>query len=112
MRDRVFFAHRNPDGQRAGDRARRAGYAFRSYGENLFRGHLYDTINEIRRGDHVETAYVWHTPDTLARLVVQSWLESPGHRTNMLSPAFDFGGVGIAIGPEHAVLATLNLSAR
>jgi uncharacterized protein YkwD len=112
MRDRVFFAHRNPDGLRAGDRARRAGYAFRSFGENLFRGHLYETINELRRGDLFETAYLWYAPDDLARTVVQSWLESPGHRDNMLSRAFDFGGVGVAAGPEHEVFVTLNLSAR
>lgn len=112
MRDRGFFAHHNLDGQRGGDRARRAGYGFRTFGENLFRGRLYDTVNHIRRGDHVTTAYLWHTPGDLAALVVAMWMESSGHRDNMLSPAFDFGGVGIAIGADHDVFVTLNLSAR
>lgn len=112
MRDRDFFAHRNPDGRYAGDRARAAGYAFRSFGENLFRGHLYDTVNHIRRGDVVTTDYLWYTPDELAELTVAMWMESPGHRTNLLSPDFDFGGVGIAAGPESEVYITLNLSRR
>ena len=112
MRDRDFLAHRNPDGHDGGDRARRAGYGFRTFGENLFRGRLYDTVNHIRSGDRTTTAYLWHTPDELAELVVAMWMESPGHRDNMLSPAFDFGGVGIAVGSESEVFITLNLSAR
>lgn len=110
MLRRDFFAHRNPDGRLAGDRARAAGYAFRSFGENLFRGHLYDTVNHIRRGDVVTTDYLWYTPDELAELTVAMWMESPGHRTNMLSPNFDFGGVGLAVGPNAEVFITLNLS--
>lgn len=112
MRDRGFVAHRNPDGHDGGDRARRAGYGFRAFGENLFRGRLYDTVNHIRRGDHTTTRYLWHTPDELAELVVSMWMESPGHRANMLSSAFDFGGVGIAVGSESETFITLNLSAR
>ncbi|MEM1041360.1 MAG: CAP domain-containing protein [Bacteroidota bacterium] len=111
MLDRAFFAHRDPDGLRAGDRARRARYAFQRLGENLFRGRLYDTVNTIRRGDHVQTVYLWHTPEDLAALVAESWMESPGHRANMLSSAYDFGGIGIATGPDFEVFVTLNLSA-
>lgn len=110
MLDRGFFDHRNPDGRYAGDRARAEGYAFRSFGENLFRGRLYDTVNHIRRGDEVTTDYLWYTPDELAELTVAMWVESPGHRTNMLSPDFDAGGVGIAVGPDAEVFVTLNLS--
>lgn len=110
MLTRDFFAHRNPDGRYAGDRARSADYAFRSFGENLFRGHLYDTVNHIRRGDVVTTDYLWYSPDELAALTVAMWMESPGHRTNMLSPDFDAGGVGIVVGREAEVFITLNLS--
>jgi len=110
MLTRDFFAHQNPDGRYAGDRARAAGYAFRSFGENLFRGHLYDTVNHIRRGDVVTTDYLWYSPDELAALTVAMWMESPGHRTNMLSPDFDAGGVGIIAGPDAEVFITLNLS--
>lgn len=112
MRARGFFAHQDPDGRRGGDRARAAGYPFRAFGENLYRGRLADTVTEIRQGGRTTVSVLWHTPDTLARHIVESWMESPGHRDNMLSPAFDFGGVGIALGPESEVIVTLNLSAH
>lgn len=112
MLERGFFAHHDPEGRRAGDRAHRAGYRFRQLGENLFRGRLYDTITTTRRGDYIRTSYLWFTPEDLAALVVESWMESPGHRENMLSPAYDFGGVGIVLGPEFEVFTTLNLSAH
>ncbi len=112
MLERGFFSHHDPEGRRADDRARSAGYRFHRFGENLFRGHLYDTITTTRHGDEVRTSYYWYTPEDLAALIVESWIESPGHRENMLSPAYDFGGIGIATGPEFDVLVTLNLSAR
>ena len=112
MQQRGFFAHRDPDGRRGGDRARAAGYRFHTFGENLYHGHLYDTITRSRIGDRLQTFVLWHTPETLAVLTVQSWLESPGHRENMLSSAFDWGGVGIAVGGNEEVFITLNLSAR
>lgn len=112
MRTRGFFAHMDPDGHRGGDRAQAANYPFRAFGENLYRGRLADTVTEIRQGGRSTFSTLWHTPDTLARLIVQSWMESPGHRDNMLSTVFDNGGVGIAVGPDDEVLVTLNLSAR
>lgn len=112
MQRRGFFAHSDPEGRRAGDRARQAGYAFRALGENLYRGRLYDTVTRSRVGDRTTTSSLWHTPDALAALVVQMWMESPGHRDNMLSASFDYGGVGVAVGAGDEVLITLNLSAR
>ena len=112
MRDRSFVAHRNPDGLRAGERARRAGYGYRELGENLFRGRLYDTISRIRRGDEEQVYYLWYAPDELADLVAVMWMESPSHRENMLAGRYDNGGVGIAVGADYEVFVTLNLSAR
>lgn len=109
MSARGFVAHRNPDGATPGERAAEAGYAFRSFGENLFRGHLYDTRSLSRRGSTSHVAYRWHTPDGLAALVASMWMDSPSHRENMLAD-YAYGGVGIALGPEGEVLVTLNLS--
>ncbi|HZW11148.1 MAG TPA: CAP domain-containing protein [Phycisphaerales bacterium] len=60
MSDRNFFDHENPDGDRAQQRADAAGYDG-SVGENIAAG--YDTVDEA----HV------------------AWLESVGHRRNVLS---------------------------
>lgn len=112
MRDRRFVAHRNPDGLTPGERALRADYGFRHFGENLFGGRLYESRALAREGNRTYVTYRWHTPEGLATLVASMWMESPGHRENMLAGNFDYGGVGIAIGPESEVFVTLNLSAR
>ena len=63
-----YFAHYGRDGATPGDRARRAGYAWRSVAENIARRQ--------------------HTVDE----VVQDWLESPGHCRQLLDPGFlEFG---------------------
>ncbi len=111
MLERGFFTHRDPDGLRAGERAHRAGYAFHHLGENLFQGRLYDTVSTYRRGGRTLTSYLWYRPDELAALAVAMWMESPGHRENMLSAAFDYGGVGFVTGPAFEVFITLHLSA-
>lgn len=111
MLDRGYVSHRTPEGVSPGRRAQRAGYAFQDFGENIFRGGLYDTVTHTRQGGRVQTRYVWHTPEALAALIGQMWMESPSHRENMLAEFFDFGGVGTVIGPDFEVLVTLNLSA-
>lgn len=112
MRDRRFVAHRNPEGLAPGERARMARYGFRRFGENLFGGRLYESRSLTRKGGRTYVAYRWHTPEGLAALVASMWMESPGHRENMLAGHFDYGGVGIAVGAEGEVLVTLNLSAH
>lgn len=111
MRDRDFIAHRNPDGLAPGGRASRAGYRFLEFGENLFRGRLYDILTRSGGDSQTRTFYRWHTPKALAELVAQLWLESPSHRENMLAGRYDHGGVGVVIGVDHYVSVTLNLSA-
>jgi uncharacterized protein YkwD len=36
-------------------------------------------------------------PERFAKTAVQGWLDSPGHRANILSPDFDRSGIGVAI---------------
>jgi uncharacterized protein YkwD len=36
-------------------------------------------------------------PESFAKIAVQGWLDSPGHRANILSPDFDRSGIGVAI---------------
>ncbi len=70
-----FFSHDSPDGSDPGDRISRAGYRWRSYGENIAAG--YDD----------------------AAAVVQGWLESAGHCRNLMG-AFDDIGLGHATDPS------------
>ncbi|MDK3256207.1 CAP domain-containing protein [Blastococcus capsensis] len=73
MRDRGFFDHVNLDGLDPFDRADRAGVAARA--ENIARG----------QAD--------------AAAVMTSWMNSPGHRQNILDCSLTRLGVGIAAGP-------------
>ena len=62
--------HTNPDGQDPGDRMRAAGYRGSSWGENIAAG--YDS----------------------AQKVVAAWMQSDGHRENILNCRFTTIGIG------------------
>lgn len=81
MLARNFFSHRNPDGISFQERITRS-YSgpFSQAGENIWTGSGYDSSNSQR----------------LARMIVDRWLSSPGHRANMLNPAFTHTGIGVA----------------
>ena len=72
MRDRGFFAHDDPDGRSPFDRAAASGLSARA--ENIARGQR----------------------DPAA--VMASWMNSPGHRANILDCGLTRLGVGIADG--------------
>jgi RNA polymerase sigma factor (sigma-70 family) len=71
MAARNFFDHTNPDGADPGQRTTAAGYQWSTYGENIARGQ--------------------QTPQA----VMESWMNSPGHRANILNCSFKDIGVGI-----------------
>lgn len=71
---RTFYAHTAPDGGQPWDRAAAAGSTRRSIGENIACGQ--------------------RSPAD----VVEGWMNSPGHRANILKPGFTHIGVGFAGG--------------
>jgi len=79
-----FFDHTTPDGQTTVDRVRAAGIAYRRLSENL-------QYNNDR--DPVPNA-------------VRSWLESPGHRANLLDDRVTHTGIGIAFDDDGGVYFT------
>ena len=86
MLRRGFFSHTNPDGLSARDRlARGTGAAGLQSGENIW------SASGQNYGDS------WR----LARMIVDHWMSSPGHRENLLCPAYTHLGVGVcALGGE------------
>jgi len=46
----------------------------------------------------------WKTADELAKSVVEGWMNSEGHRRNILTPALNFGGVGVVEVNNHIIL--------
>ncbi|MFF2997064.1 CAP domain-containing protein [Streptomyces sp. NPDC057950] len=73
---RAFYSHTSPDGSRPWDRAAAAGSARRTIGENIACG------------------------QRSAAEVVSGWMNSPGHRANILKPDFTRIGVGLAGGGD------------
>ena len=70
MAERDFFDHTNPDGKDPGDRVTAAGYKWTTYGENIAAGQ--------------------RTPAA----VMDSWMNSSGHRANILNCSFKEIGIG------------------
>jgi uncharacterized protein YkwD len=92
MEKRNYFSHDSPDGGSFVDRIRRTGYmnGTRSWtvGENL------------AWGSHGRSAPV---------MITQMWMNSPGHRANILNSSFREIGIGVAYGapvPMGAPAAT------
>ncbi|MGW0121205.1 CAP domain-containing protein [Streptomyces sp. NPDC003327] len=73
MAARGYYQHDSPEGRDAGDRIRAAGYRWSTWAENIHRG-----------------------PRTPAR-AMEDWMESSGHRANILNCSFDEIGVGVAL---------------
>jgi uncharacterized protein YkwD len=71
MQVRNFFDHTNPSGQSPGDRLTQAGIAWTACGENIAMG--------------------YGSPAS----VMNAWMNSPGHRSNILHPMFTHLGVGV-----------------
>jgi uncharacterized protein YkwD len=71
-----FLEHQGRDGSTPADRATRAGYNWRSVGENIAMGQT--------------------TPER----VVQDWLKSPEHCANIMAPVFQDMGIAFAVRPS------------
>lgn len=78
-----YFAHESPDGKQASDLAKEAGYDFLMVGENLAVG-TFDTPEEL----------------------VRAWMESKGHRENILNK--NYQEIGIAVGAGRFFPAPFN----
>ena len=72
---RDFFAHTNPDGESPGDRLAAAGITGVGWGENI----------------------AWGYPSPEA--VMDGWMNSAGHRTNILNPGWTHLGIGVHSAP-------------
>lgn len=111
MIERQFFDHINPDGEDPTDRGLRAGYeCVKNYGtyyesglaENLFQNNLFDSVTYTNG----IPSYDWNTLEKIAETTVNRWMNSLGHRQNILTPTFRVEGLGIASASEGQVYIT------
>jgi uncharacterized protein YkwD len=80
---RGYFAHQTPEGRSPFDRMKASGVSFRTAGENLALA---------------PTLQIAHT----------GLMNSPGHRANILQPAFGRLGIGILDGGRRGLMVTQN----
>ena len=114
MAEREYFAHETPEGLTPTDRADLQEYScqkmvglliYSGIAENIFQGHLFDSYYTIN-GEI--TSYEWNTEEEIAKITVDGWMNSPGHRENILTEIFDREGIGVKITQDHKVYVTQN----
>lgn len=76
MQERSFFAHQNPDGLGAAERMQAAG------------------VLEVIVGENLASFEGYPDPEIPQRALV-GWMNSPGHRANLLKPEFTHLGVAL-----------------
>lgn len=85
MATRGFFDHNNPDGLDPFQRMRAGGISFSTGGENIAGGPTAD-------------------------IMMANWMNSAGHRANILRTNFGKIGVGVAVDPTYGFVATQNFT--
>ncbi len=112
MAKRNYFSHHSPEGHDFLYRYKQDGYACsvsvddRLYlgAENIFQNYLYDRIVYVNDVPH----YDWNSMAKMAETTVQGWMNSPGHRKNILTPHWKTEGIGVVISPDDKVYITQN----
>ena len=103
-----YFSHVNLQGLAPADRGNQQGYPCRKdYGsyytfgiaENIFKTHHETTINGISKND-------FESLEPIAQKTVDSWMNSPGHRENILKSTYDREGIGVGVGSDYTVYVT------
>ena len=92
MACRDFFAHESPDGMTPADRYRRMGHDPRPVGENISK--RYPTSGS--------------STDKIATRVVDGWMNSQGHRENILKSQWRAEGIGVFRATDGVILVTEN----
>lgn len=111
MATRSYFSHESPSGDGMKDRYANAGYQCRvqtsentyvTGGENLAQTWVYETVSTTDGSEYYDSA------DELARGIVDQWLNSPGHRENVLMESWESEGIGVEVKQSGKVYATQN----
>jgi uncharacterized protein YkwD len=112
MAKRKYFDHISPEGYDFSYRFRKEGYScavtvgnvIYTGAENIALNNLYDSVTTVNG----EAFYDWNSPDKIAETTVKGWMNSPGHRKNILTPHWRNEGIGLVISPDDKVYITQN----
>ena len=107
-----YFEHDNKKGEDPTMRGQNMGYTCRKdYGsyytngiaENIFQNNLYDSTSYV---NGIPVSHDWNSLEEIAQSTVNGWMNSPGHRQNILKEQYDKEGIGVAISSDDKVLIT------
>ena len=117
MARRDFFDHVNPDGQTPSDRALVDGIECRvplgggrlrvGVSENLYEISAYEKIRIQTYGGREHRTTDWYSPAELAGIVTEGWLDSPGHRRNLLDAVSTAQGVGVEVAGDRVFVTQM-----
>jgi uncharacterized protein YkwD len=93
MIKRHYFSHTSPDGQNLQDRLKHEEPAM--------------IRNMVRAGENIymSSKLDYSETPTIARLIVDGWMTSPGHRANILNDKYTHLGVGVSVGGKEIMAA-------
>lgn len=115
MAGEQVFGHHGPDGSTPTDRAARDGLRtgggrYEGVGENVYLAHRFREYRVYHApGGAARYEADWRCEEEIARHAVDTWLESPTHRANLLSPIYEAQAIGAALGEGATVFITQNL---
>ena len=85
MTERGYFSHDTPEGLGPTERATRAGYTCHKY-------------FHVGLAENITIELMTNDVDRLAANAVKGWMDSPGHRYNLLGRQYDRTGIGASFG--------------
>ncbi len=91
MVERDYLSHYSPEGTSVFDRLKEVGYNYYQAGENIF---------EANRLQYLD-------PMNMTKVVIEGWMNSKKHRENLLHPAYEEVGIGVAYDPEKKRLVVV-----
>ena len=114
MTNRNYLSHDSPEGKDFSFRYQQDGYAcvirvgkmVYAGAENIALSHLYNSMTT----ENGIAYYNWNTAQEIAQRTVVGWMNSPGHRENILMPYWLQEGIGIEIesSPGNKICITEN----
>jgi len=108
MVENDYFSHVNLDGETPTDRAIAADYNVVKYlGDGYYATGIGENIAKMPTGNVIGIGYVSDDAESIAKAIVDAWMDSPGHRANILNSQYTNMGIGVSFDGTYYV-ATQN----
>ena len=112
MANRNYLGHDTPEGKTFPDRYRQSGFSCEvrignltyTGAENIALGRRYNSMTT----ENGIAYYNWNSVQEIALKTVDGWMNSAGHRKNILTPYWRQEGVGVKVGPGNKIYITQN----